>query len=43
MGLNVNAQTWVNFDFTVPMDKAEAFNTNWAEFMNTETGKALPM
>ena len=43
MGLNLNAQTWVNFDFTVPMEKAEAFNTNWAEFMSSETGKALPM
>ena len=37
IGLNLNAQTWVNFDFTVPMDKAETFNTNWEEFMNSET------
>ena len=43
IGLNLNAQTWVNFDFTVPMDKAETFNTTWEEFMNSETGKALPM
>ena len=42
LGLNLTAQTWVNFDFTVPMDKAELFNANWAEFMNTETGKSLP-
>ena len=42
LGLNLTAQTWVNFDFTVPMEKAELFNANWAEFMNTETGKSLP-
>ena len=43
LSFGASAQTWVNWDFTVPADKQEEFNAVWAKFMASETGKALPM
>ncbi|OUU01830.1 MAG: hypothetical protein CBB99_02275 [Bacteroidetes bacterium TMED39] len=40
--LNIFAQSWVNFDFTVPPAKVEEFSKTWGEFMASETGKGLP-
>ena len=40
--LNIFAQSWVNFDFTVSPAKVEEFSKAWGEFMASETGKGLP-
>ena len=41
--VQMSAQTWVNWDFTVPMEKQEEMMTTWATFMESESGKALPL
>lgn len=39
----ISAQTWVNWDFTVPQEKQEEMTILWNTFMETESGKALPL